>query len=296
LSGPEILLTGGAGQIGSAFRRLAPSTWRVAAPGNEELNLSNPAAVAATVASRPWVAVLNCAAYTDVDRAESDVVTAWQVNALGPAALAQATALADIPLIHLSTDYVFDGRKAGAYVEDDAVGPLSVYGASKEAGEQAVRTANPRHVILRTAWVVSPHGRNFVRTMLRLADERRPLARVVDDQLGCPTSAADIAGALVSLVERQRQDRASPVGDYHFVNGGEASWCALARFVFERLAARGRTVPALEAIGAADYPTAARRPGNSRLSTEKWTRDFGFVARPWQNAVGEVVDSILDDG
>lgn len=287
-----ILLTGGGGQVGTEFQRRAPQGFEVVAPDRDHLDLADADSIAAFVASRPWAAVINSGAYTAVDKAQTDPVTAWKVNALAPAALAWATAQAGIPLIQLSTDYVFDGSKAGAYVEDDPVGPVSTYGASKEAGEQAVRTGNPRHVILRTAWVVSPHGANFVKTMLRLAETRDHLT-VVDDQLGCPTSAADIAGALAAIVTRMSNDDAAPTGTYHFVNSGEATWCGFAREIFALARARGRSVPTVEAIPTSAYPTPARRPANSRLDTAKLTRDFGVEPRDWRTAVSEVVETLL---
>jgi dTDP-4-dehydrorhamnose reductase len=288
----EILLTGGTGQVGTELRRLSPPHWRIAAPGRAHLDVGDPASVAAAVASRPWSAVINAAAYTAVDRAETEITTAWTVNALGPAALAQATAAAGIPLIQLSTDYVFNGEKPGFYVEDDPIAPLNVYGASKEGGEQAVRTGAPRHLIMRTAWVVSPHGSNFLKTMLRLGAER-PSLHVVDDQRGCPTSAADIAEALIAITDRLIANEAAPNGVYHFVNAGEASWCELARAIFEYSAARSRAAPVVEPIGAADYPTLARRPANSRLATAKLGRDFGIQPRPWRVAIEDIVDRLV---
>lgn len=287
----DILLTGGAGQVGAEVRRLAPAGWRVMAPGRSELDLADADQIRRAAASRPWAAIVNCAAYTAVDRAESDPLTAWRVNALAPAALA-AAAGATTPLIHVSTDYVFDGLKPSPYDECDAIGPLGVYGASKAAGELAVRTGARRHLILRTAWVVSPHGSNFVKTMLRLGAER-PVLPVVDDQRGCPTSAADIAQALVTLTNRLVEDEAAPVGAYHFVNHGEATWCDLARFVFERAAAYGRSAPEVRAITTAEYPTPARRPANSRLATDKIQRDFGISPRPWREAVADVIGTLL---
>jgi dTDP-4-dehydrorhamnose reductase len=287
-----ILLTGGGGQVGTEFQRLAPHGFEVVAPGREQLDLADPDSIAAFVSSRPWAAVINSGAYTAVDKAQTDPVTAWKVNALAPAAFAWATAQAGIPLIQLSTDYVFDGSKATAYVEDDPVGPVSVYGASKEAGEQAVRTGNPRHLILRTAWVVSPHGANFIKTMLRLAETRDHLT-VVDDQRGCPTSATDIARTLATVVTRMAQDDAAPAGTYHFVNSGDATWCGLAREVFAQTQARGLTVPTVEAIPTSAYPTPARRPANSQLDTAKLTRDFGVEPRNWRTAISEVVETLL---
>jgi dTDP-4-dehydrorhamnose reductase len=287
---PALLVTGGSGQVGGAIERLAGDAWEVVAPRRDTLDLADPAALAAMVASRQWAAVVNCAAYTAVDRAESDVVGAWQANALAPAALAAATAKAGIPLIHLSTDYVFDGSKASAYVEDDPVAPLGVYGASKEGGEQAVRTANPAHVILRTAWVVSAHGANFVKTMLRVGRERDQL-RVVADQFGCPTGAEDIARAVLTIAGKLDQDGA--FGTYHFVNAGEASWHDLALAVFARAAQYGLATPTVEAIGTRDYPTPAARPANSRLSTVKLERQFGIVPRDWRVMIDETVDELM---
>ena len=292
-----ILLTGGGGQVGTELRRRALTDnemagFEIVAPGRADLDLADPDAVARAVAARPWAAVINSGAYTAVDKAETEPVSAWKVNALAPAALAHATAQAGIPLLQVSTDYVFDGTKPGAYVEDDAVGPLGVYGASKEAGEQAVRTGNPRHVILRTAWVVSPHGGNFIKTMLRLAETRDEL-RVVDDQQGCPTSAADIAQTLITIARRLMDDPAAPTGAYHFVNAGEATWCGFAREIFARAEAHGRKPPRVEAITTRDYPTPARRPANSRLDTAKLARDFGVIPRPWRTATGEVVDTLV---
>lgn len=288
----DVLLTGGSGQVGIEFIRQAPAGMNVVAPRRAELDLSDPDAILALVASRPWAAVVNCGAYTAVDRAETDVVEAWRANALGPAALAQATAAQRIPLIHVSTDYVFDGSKNGFYAEADPVAPLGVYGGSKEAGEQAVRTGNPRHLILRTAWVVSPHGSNFIKTMLRLA-ETRPELRVVNDQRGCPTSAADIAATLWQVTGRMTASQQAPTGTYHFVNGGEATWCELARAVFEMAAARGYAAPKVEAIGTAEYPTPARRPANSRLDVAKLRRDYGITPRPWRAAVEDIVEALL---
>jgi dTDP-4-dehydrorhamnose reductase len=287
-----ILLTGGTGQVGSAFQGLAPDGFEIVAPGRDLLDMADPDSIAAFVASRSWAAAINPAAYTAVDKAEADPLNAWKINTLGPGALAYATAQAGIPLIQLSTDYVFDGGKPTAYVEDDPIAPVSVYGASKAGGELAVRTGNPRHVILRTAWVVSPYGSNFIKTMLRLAENRDHLT-VVNDQHGCPTGAADIAQALAVITARLIDDPQSPSGTYHFVNAGEATWCGLAREVFALAQARGLTVPTVEAIPTSAYPTPARRPANSRLDTTKLTRDFGVEPRDWRTAVSEVVETLL---
>lgn len=279
-----ILVTGGTGQVGTALQQLGPRFGvEIVAPGRDALDLASPQSIETIMGSRDWSTVINCAAYTAVDKAESEPDAAFAVNAVAPELLALATAARGVRLLHVSTDYVFDGTKPSVYTEDDPVAPLGAYGASKEAGERGVRAAKSDHVILRTAWVVSPWGHNFVKTMLRLGAERKQL-RVVDDQRGCPTSATDIAEALLTIATE-----GGPAGTYHFVNAGEASWCALARFVFDRA---GMDVD-VEAIATADYPTPAKRPANSRLSTEKLQRTFGIRPRPWQDAVGEVVDTLM---
>jgi dTDP-4-dehydrorhamnose reductase len=202
MSKAPILLTGGTGQVGQAVLRHAEELGLdIVAPHRAQMNLSNAQSIADMVASRPWSAVINCAAYTAVDRAETDAELAEQVNAVAPAIFAAETAARDIPLIHVSTDYVFDGTKNAPYTEEDVINPLSVYGRTKEVGESAVRTLNPRHAIIRTAWVVSAGGANFVNTMIRLASER-PEINVVDDQIGCPSHASDIAQALLAVAAR----------------------------------------------------------------------------------------------
>ena len=291
----DILLTGGSGQVGTALQRLSPPGWNIHAPGRAQLDLSDPDSVVSAVAARPWSAIVSAGAYTAVDTAESEVVAAWRANALGPAALAEAAAKSGVPIVHLSTDYVFDGSKSGWYLEDDPVAPIGVYGASKEGGEQAIRTACPRHVILRTAWVVSPDGGNFLKTMLRLGKER-PALRVVDDQRGCPTSAADIAEAVCCVVERLMADAAAPAGTYHFVNEGEASWCEFARSIFADAAPFGWPQPTVEAIPTSEYPTPARRPANSRLSTARLCATFGLRPRPWRTATREIVEALARQG
>ena len=288
---PAILVTGGTGQVGTAIARENGGRFDVAAPSRAELDLGNAGAIEAMIAARDWAAVINCAAYTAVDRAESERDAAFAVNAEAPGVLARAAAARRIPLLHVSTDYVFDGSKAGPYREDDPVHPLGVYGVSKEAGERAVRAGNPRHIILRTAWVVSPWGANFVKTMLRLGSERSGL-RVVADQIGCPTGATDIARTLLTMAERLIADVAAPVGTYHFVNAGEASWHALAEAIFALVAAGGGAVPAVLPIPTSEYPTPARRPMNSRLATDKIERDYGITARDWRAMVKEVVGEL----
>ncbi|PSC03142.1 dTDP-4-dehydrorhamnose reductase, partial [Alsobacter soli] len=178
------------------------------------------------------------------------------------------------------------------YEAEDPVAPLGVYGASKEGGEQAVRTANPRHAILRTAWVVSPHRANFVKTMLRLAAER-PLLRVVDDQWGNPTVAADLAAALATVALRLAGDAAAPAGTFHFANRGDVTWAGFAREIMAQSAARGGPSVPVEGIATADYPTPARRPANSRLSTARLSAAYGIEPRPWREALGELLDELI---
>ncbi|WP_046117083.1 dTDP-4-dehydrorhamnose reductase [Ensifer aridi] len=288
----RILITGGTGQVGTELLRCSwPEDIRLIAPTRTELDLSNCDAVANYVAAGRFSAVINSGAYTAVDKAESDVLAAWKVNALAPAALASAAKVEGIPIIHISTDYVFDGSKDQPYVEDDPVAPLGVYGASKEAGEQAVRTGNPRHVILRTAWVFSEHGTNFVKTMLRLAAER-PLIKIVSDQKGSPTAARDIASTIKLIACRLLEDRGAHFGTYNFVNSGEATWYDLGVELFEQQGIAGFGVPVLQAIRTSEYPTPARRPSNSRLSTEKLSHDYGIQPQRWQAALSETLRAL----
>lgn len=285
----HILITGGAGQVGLELLRADwPADVVLHAPTRAELDLGDAASVRAVFAATPFAAVINSGAHTAVDKAETEVATAFAANAIGPAVLADATREAGIPLIQVSTDYVFDGSKDGLYVETDPVGPLGVYGASKLAGELAVRSGNPRSVVLRTAWVLSVHRANFLKTMLRLAADR-PALRVVEDQIGCPTSARDIAQTLKTITLRMIADIDAPSGVYHFVNAGETSWAGLAREVFALSDAAGGPSATVEGIASSEYPTPARRPSNSRLSTDKLTRDYGIAPRPWQAAVAEIV-------
>ena len=287
----RILLFGGSGQVGSEFRDMAwPEGFTLIAPDRSKADIGDRAAVATLLAAGDIAAVINTAAWTAVDAAEDDEAAAFAANALGPAVLAEETRRHDIPLIHVSTDYVFDGTKPAPYVEDDPTRPIGVYGASKLAGEDAVRTGNPRHLIVRTAWVIGRHGKNFVKTMLHVAASRDML-RVVDDQHGTPTAAADLAAALATMATSA--DLPERAGIYHFANRGETTWCGLAREVFRQSAALGGPSATVEAITTADYPTPARRPANSRLATEKIERDFGIAPRPWQEAVAEVVGSLV---
>jgi len=286
----RILVIGAQGQIARELERAAlPSGFVLRTAGRPALDIAHRDAVMEAVARERPALVVNAAAYTAVDRAEAEPEAAHAINADGPGWLAEATAAQGVPLVHISTDYVFDGSKDGAYVEDDPVCPLGVYGTSKEAGERAVRAANPRHVILRTAWVYSPFGHNFVKTMLRLGAERDEL-RVVADQRGCPTSAGEMARGIVAIARQILLDRREDAwGTYHLAGSGETTWHGLAEAVFDLAApALGRR-PAVHAIATADYPTPARRPANSVLDCAKAERTFGVRLRPWRDALADVV-------
>lgn len=292
----DILVTGGTGQVGiELLRQPWPETVRLHAPTRETLDLTDPASVARVMASRRWDAVISSGAYTAVDKAESEVAAAWAANALAPAILAKAAAEVGAPIVHISTDYVFAGDKPTPYVEDDPVGPIGVYGASKEGGEQAVRTANPRHVILRTAWVVSPHRANFLKTMLRLGAEREEL-RVVADQHGCPTFAVDLASAIRAIVLRLVADPEAPTGTFHVVNAGEASWAEFATAIMDAMAAGGQNVARVVPITTAEYPTPARRPANSRLATDRLREAYGITPPQWRDALAIALAEIAEPG
>jgi dTDP-4-dehydrorhamnose reductase len=286
----SVLLLGGAGQVGLAVQRALPAHWSAVAPSRDQLDIADAAAVAALV--RPADIVINCAAYTAVDKAETEQQAAYAANRDGPAALAAACAASGTPLLHLSTDYVFDGTKPTPYVESDPVAPISVYGASKEAGEQAVRAALPAHVILRTAWVYSPDRANFVRTMLRLAADR-PELRVVADQHGCPTAAADIADALITVGRQILDGKRDGFGTFHLCGTGATTWHGFAAEIMNQAGARGLKVPVVTPITTADYPTPARRPHNSVLDTGKLARTFDWVAPEWPASLARTLDTLL---
>jgi dTDP-4-dehydrorhamnose reductase len=291
----RILVTGRSGQLATALVKCAKSRpeFDLLALGRPTIDLERPGETeAAIIAARPGL-VVNAAAYTAVDRAESEQDRAFAINRDSAAAVARAAARLGVPLIHLSTDYVFDGTKpqTEAYVEPDATNPLSVYGRSKRAGEEAVLDAHPTSLILRTSWVFSPFGTNFLKTMLRLGAERESL-RVVSDQIGNPTSAVDLADIILRIAPELAASTPA-VGIFHLTNSGSTSWHSFATAFVEASATRGGPRPRLEAITTADYPTPALRPANSRLDTSAFTRRFGIAPRAWQVAVGEVVACVL---
>jgi dTDP-4-dehydrorhamnose reductase len=290
----RFLLLGGTGQVGEELRALSlANDVEVLAPSRGELDLEDPRAISSMIAAKPWSAVINAAAFTDVDRAESEELIAFAVNAEAPSRLAVETARRGIPLVHVSTDYVFDGRKGAPYVEEDAVAPLNVYGRSKLAGERGVRAANPRHVILRTSWVYSPYRKNFVRTILRLAAERDRLT-VVADQRGCPSAAADIAKACLDIAVRcALEPEQVPYGIYHFAGAGDATWFEFAKAIVAMTAVRRARSAQIVPIETNEYPTAAVRAADTRLDCAAVVREFGVQLRPWRQALADTIDRLL---
>lgn len=294
----KILVTGKNGQVGFELQRSLAPLGEIVAIDQADCDLANADAIRSLVRQvRPDV-IVNPAAYTAVDKAESDRTTAFAVNAAAPGIFGEEAARLSALVIHYSTDYVFDGCKTGAYKEDDTANPQSVYGQSKFEGELALAKANPQHLILRTSWVVGAHGGNFAKTMLRLAAERERL-NVVADQFGAPTSAALLADVTAQLVrQHQREGQAGfPYGTYHVVSGGETNWCEYARFVIGEALAAGKSLKAtpdtVGAITTAEYPTPAKRPANSRLDTRRFRDTFGFCLPHWQDGVRHILQQIL---
>ncbi|PLK27167.1 dTDP-4-dehydrorhamnose reductase [Novosphingobium sp. TH158] len=284
------LVTGGTGQVGQALRRLELPGVEIVAPSRAELDLA--ALPDLDLLFAGFSAVISSGAYTAVDKAESEPFLARAINSSGPARLAAAARRAGIPIVHVSTDYVFPADGQGPWREDAMVAPASAYGRTKAEGEGAVRSSGARHAIVRTAWVVSADGANFVKTMLRLGAEREVL-RVVADQRGCPTHAGDLAEVLAAVTRRLVSDPDQASGIWHCTNSGETTWHGLAEHVFACAAAHGLKVPSrVEAITTAEYPTPARRPADSRLDCSKLERDFGITMRPWQDAVAEIVGEL----
>lgn len=291
----RILVTGGEGQVGGELKRRAwPEGVEIVAPTRAELDLADAAAIGTYVAAGGFDAVINPAAYTAVDKAESEVAQAFAINALAPAALADAARAAEIPLVHVSTDYVFRGDASAPYETDAEIDPIGIYGASKAAGELAVRLGHKRSAIVRTAWVVSARRANFVKTMLRYGAER-DVMRVVADQHGAPTFAADLADALATVALEMISDKDAPTGVFHFSNAGATTWHGFAQAIFEAAAARGGKTPStLEAITTADFPTPARRPAYSVLSTRRIEEAYGVVPPPWRDGLPGLVAEIME--
>jgi dTDP-4-dehydrorhamnose reductase len=289
----RIAVTGLKGQVVTSLLERARPDVTIVALGRPDFALEDRDSVLAAIeAARPEV-VISAAAYTAVDKAESEEALAMQINGRGAGHVAEAAARAGAPLLHVSTDYVFDGTLDRPYREDDATGPSGVYGRSKLLGEQLVAERCPDSAILRTAWVFSPFGANFVRTMLRLNETKDEIG-VVADQCGNPTSALDIADALLAIAERLRGDSAPALrGVFHLTGSGEATWADLAEAVFQDAEARGRRATRVRRIATADYPTPARRPANSRLDNDKLHRIYGLALPGWRPSLEECVRRLL---
>lgn len=287
----RLLVFGETGQVARELARLGPARGHaVTSLGRDRADLADPEACAAAVAAAEADAVINAAAYTAVDRAESEPELARKVNAAAPGAMARACAARALPFLHVSTDYVFDGAPGRAWREDDPTGPLGVYGATKLAGEAEVTAAGGPHVILRTAWVFSAHGANFVKTMLRLGAERDAL-RVVDDQIGGPTPARAIAAALLDVAEAFAAGRGQS-GVFHFAGAPATSWAGFASEIFARSAARGGRAPAITPIASSEYPTPARRPLNSVLDCAKIAAAYGVPQPDWREELEAVLAAL----
>ena len=287
----RVLIFGGGGQLGREFRRLdGRNGHQVIALARSQADIVRPAVALAAVRDAGAEAVVNAAAYTAVDRAESEPEVAFSVNRDGARHVAAACAERGLPVVHISTDYVFDGAGQGAYLPDHPVAPIGVYGASKEAGERAVRDTHDRHAILRTSWVFGAYGHNFVKTMLRLGAEREELG-VVGDQFGCPTPARDLAAAVLDILPLLGEGR---WGTYHYCGAGRTSWHGFAERIFElREAITGAPPPRLRAIATAEYPTPAPRPTNSELDCSGFAATFGLAPRSWNPGLAEVLSELL---
>ncbi|MCQ2005379.1 dTDP-4-dehydrorhamnose reductase [Rhizobium sp. NRK18] len=290
----RIVITGKEGQVATALKTAASWTsTEVLALGRPEIDLEKATNLTEQLAALSPDIVISLAAYTNVDKAETDSDRAFAVNRDAAHALGEATANLNIPIIHMSTDYVFDGLKPQPYDESDPTGPISVYGRSKLAGELAVANTNPNHAILRTAWIYSPYGKNFLKTILRVSREKDEL-RVVSDQVGCPTSADDIAGAILQIAERLRSDPSPRLrGIFHVAGAGECSWAGLATHIVSTAEEiTGRTTKVNE-ITSRELNLPANRPSNSRLDCSKLLNLYGFRLPDWKRSSRKVVLKLL---
>ncbi|WP_279027653.1 dTDP-4-dehydrorhamnose reductase [Gibbsiella quercinecans] len=283
----KVLLTGSKGQLGSCFQDRLPAGWEVWATDSDTLDITDLDKVKQAVAQYQPNVIVNAAAYTAVDKAETEPELAALINATGPKNLALAAKEAGARLVHVSTDYVFDGKATSPYVETDATNPLGVYGQTKLDGELAVAEVLPEAIIIRTAWVFSEYGNNFVKTMLRLAKDRDTLG-IVADQRGCPTYAGDIAQAIIDLLQKEAEG-----GIYHFCGDKEVAWNEFAEAIFAAAFKQGKLarVPRVNAITTEQYPTPAQRPAFSVLNCEK-IKALGIILSDWEAKVVDVISAI----
>ena len=290
----RVLLLGSGGQLGTELAKRLSGRVDLLTLSRSQLDFANENSLRAAVRDLSPEIVINAAAYTAVDRAESEPELCRQVNAVAPGIIAEEAAKLGGWLIHYSTDYVFDGSGTRAWVETDATGPLNVYGQTKLDGELAIAATGCRHMTLRTSWVYAAEGKNFLHTMLRLGREREQL-KIVDDQIGAPTSAEAITEATLAVLATLQTGRDSASGVYHLTCAGETSWCGFARAIFAQFAARQKA-PEVLPIPTEAYPTPARRPKNSRLNCEKFAAQFGFQMPAWESALADVAAAILEPG
>lgn len=281
----KLLVFGQTGQVARELILQGAAQHDVLALGRDQADLSDPEACAQIVRESDAEAVINAAAYTAVDRAEEEEELATRINGLAPGLMARAAAEKGVPFLHISTDYVFDGEGESARRADEKVAPINAYGRSKRAGELAVQEAGGQHLILRTSWVFSRHGANFVKTMLRLAEDRDALT-IVSDQIGGPTAAADIASALLQIAPQLSAGKSG--GTYHYAGQPAVSWADFAREIF---AISGKKVD-VQDIPSASYPTPAARPKNSRLDCQTLETDFGIVPPDWRNSLHKVLSDL----
>jgi len=292
---PVILCTGGSGQLGHALQTLAAARcMNLTAVSRPEFDFERHETIDSCFAAAKPEFVINAAAYTAVDAAEQNIAAAVAGNHTGPLRLAQLCAGADIPFIHISTDYVFNGEKAAPYVETDPTAPTGVYGRTKRDGELAVLAACPKTIILRTAWVYSSHGKNFARTMLTAARKVAQL-KVVSDQRGTPTAAVDLAAAILDITTKLQENgwQESDAGIYHATSTGETTWYGFATAIFEAAVPCGLTPPSVTPISTADWPTPAKRPADSRLDCAKLARHFGVTMPDWRSALPAIVAELM---
>ena len=282
----KILISGQHGQVSQALQHSLADLGELIVLGRDQLDLNNPATIVERVLAIKPDLIINAAAYTAVDQAETDALAALRVNGLSAGAFATAAKNLGIPLIHYSTDYVFDGNKTGRYSEDDQVNPQSIYGASKWAGEQTIAAVGGQYLILRTSWVYSTVGRNFLLTMQRLLQERDELS-IVNDQIGAPTWAGTIAASTRHLIERWRAGQSGAWGTYHLTAEGETSWFGFAEAIGQELIKQGKRCATLKAIPSSAYPTPATRPLNSRLDCSKLHAEWGVQPPHWHGALLE---------
>ncbi|VVO09866.1 dTDP-4-dehydrorhamnose reductase [Pseudomonas fluorescens] len=282
----KILISGQHGQVSRELQLHLKGLGELIVPGRDRLDLTKPEQIRQQMRSLRPDLIINAAAHTAVDQAESEPELAFAINATAPGILAEQAFELGIPLIHYSTDYVFDGKKTAPYTEDDSPNPLNVYGKSKLAGEQAIRNVGGEHLILRTSWVYSAHGRNFLLTMQRLLQEK-PHLQIVSDQIGAPTWAGTIAHSTRLLIERWKTGQIGAWGTYHLTARGETSWFGFAQAIGEQLQALGKPCATLEAIQSIAYPTPATRPLNSRLDCTRLQQQWGVTQPDWRSALRE---------